>query len=450
MSGRDLVNSGGHLDHDSPAPGDARTARDRIVSLYGERALPQLIEEMDGLAERLMADEAVGLILVDASAMAEIERLHGARSFRQTLGTLAERLHSRLARDDHGDFHMVSGALREEHVLIFFHRPRADCGFYADVLPRLADDLRDYVEMCIRRVVYPYLTDPCEVAVGHGSMLVRPFQRPEVQIRSLIESTLEAARFGLERVEHERAETLRQILHEANLRTVYQPIVQLKDRQVLGYEALTRGPAGSGLETPHNLFKTSQHFNMEYELDSLCRRLALRNAQGIQPGEKLFLNILPTSIHDPDFTNVDFQEVLNGLGLAPHNLVLEISEQQAIVNFPVFREAIDHFLKLGFGIALDDTGAGYANLEAALELNPNFLKIDISLIHGIDESVPRQELLRGLGRLAEKMGARVIAEGIETEAELEMVRELGCAYGQGYAIGREHPICRPPKLEEDF
>ena len=159
-------------------------------------------------------------------------------------------------------------------------------------------------------------------------------------------------------------------------------------------------------------------------------------------GDKLFLNILPTSIHDPEFANEDFQRVLDELGLAPENLVLEVSERQAISNYPIFREAIDHFLRLGFGIALDDTGAGYSSLEAALELNPDFLKVDMSLIRGIDDNPQKQELLSGLQRLASRMNATVIAEGIETEAELETVAALGCTYGQGYAIGRGTPLCR--------
>ena len=99
-------------------------------------------------------------------------------------------------------------------------------------------------------------------------------------------------------------------------------------------------------------------------------------------------------------------------------------------------------MRLGFGIALDDTGAGYSSLEAALELNPDFLKIDMSLIRGIDDNPQKQELLSGLHRLALRMDATVIAEGIETEAELEMVASLGCTYGQGYAIGRGTPLCR--------
>lgn len=418
------------------------SSRDRIVALYGERSVPSLPEELAAIIDHLIEDEALGLILVDATPLSDIELFHGAQSFRRTLETLAGRLRARLAREIGDSFRMTAGALDEEHMLIFIHRARGDREFYGSMLPRLANDLRDYVELCLKRIVYPYLTDLSDIPVAHGSCFHRPFQRPEMQIRWLIDSTLRSAHAIVDRIGRERGERLRRILCDQSLSTVYEPIVLLENRETIGYEALTRGPVGSGLETPQKLFGVANDVNLEYELDNLCRRMALRNARGISAGDKLFLNILPTSIHDPEFANSDFQRVLDELGLAPENLVLEVSEKQAIANYPIFREAIDHFLRLGFGIALDDTGAGYSSLEAALELNPDFLKVDMSLIRGIDDNPQKQELLSGLQRLASRMDATVIAEGIETEAELETVAALGCTYGQGYAIGRATPLCR--------
>jgi EAL domain-containing protein (putative c-di-GMP-specific phosphodiesterase class I) len=422
--------------------GGSQSSRDRLVALYGERSVPALPDELHAIVDHLIEDEALGLILVDATPLSDIELFHGARSFRRTLDTLAGRLRSRLAREAGDTFCMTAGALDEEHILIFLHRKRSETGFYSSMLPRLANDLRDYVELCLKRIVYPYLTELADLPVAHGTCFHRPFQRPEMQIRWLINSTLEAAHATVDRIRRERGERVRRIICDQSLSTVYEPIVRLDGRKTIGYEALTRGPVGSGLESPQSLFRVAHDANLEYELDNLCRRIALRNARGIGAGDKLFLNILPTSIYDPEFANEEFAQVLDQLGLAPENLVLEVSERQAISNYPIFREAIDHFLKLGFGIALDDTGAGYSSLEAALELNPDFLKVDMSLIRGIDDNPQKQELLSGLQRLAERMNATVIAEGIETEAELETVAALGCTYGQGYAIGRGTPMCR--------
>ncbi len=424
-------------------PRTTPTLKDRVVSLYGERAIAPLSEQLQQLSEGLVSDGALALLMVDASPLRPIERQYGARPFRLALEALAQRARARVAKQFGQNFRLTSGVMEEEQLLFFLHRPRTDLAFYQETLPQLADHLREYIGLCLNRIVYPYLMDPDEVAVGSGMALHRPFQRPEMQIRRLIEFTQRSASFELERVSRERVAQLRRIIMDQTLSTVYEPIIELSSHRVLGYEALTRGPVGSGLESPQRLFSVAYQANLEYELDGVCRRIALQNARGIEPGKKLFLNILPTSVHDPDFGEMRVRKVLEDLGLAPQDLVLEISEREAISNFQIFREAIGHFSSLGFQIALDDIGSGYSSLESALELSPDYLKIDMSLVRGVDEHAPKQELLRGLQALAQRLDADVIAEGIETESELGAIRELGIRCGQGYAIGRGAPLRLP-------
>jgi len=420
------------------------TPREMSVSLYGERSVPPVSENMDPIVQQLMTDGALGLILVDATPLCDIERYYGARPFRKALEALSQRISSRLSQKIGQRYCMVSAAMEEEILLFFVYGSRTDAQFFGYDLPLLTRDLREFVSAGLKRIVYPYLIDSVDLPVGRGVVFCRPFQRPETQIRELISRTLEASHFEVERATREKGDTLERILLEEALSNVYEPIIELADHTVIGYEALIRGPHASGLETPAQLFSVAYKCNLEYELDSLCRRLALRNARGIEPRQKLFLNILPTSIHDPDFSGMRIRDELEQIDLAPQNLVLEISEREAISNFKVFREAIGHFSNLGFGIALDDIGSGYSSLETALELAPDYLKIDMSLVRGINDQPPKQELLRGLQGLAEKLQAALIAEGIETEEELDAIRELSIKCGQGYAIGRGAPFCGSP------
>ena len=410
--------------------------RERVSALYGPKPLPALGERLGELSGELMKQSALGLLLIDASPLLEIERLYGARAFRSTLEALAERVRAKVIPEAGEEMILTSGALEEEHLLVFMPRPRGDAEFFLHDLPRLAAELRAWASQGLKRVVYPYMHHSPELAVGTGFALHRPFQRPEAQLRQLIETTMRSARFESERKRRDRAAMLDKILLEETVTTVFEPIVRLATSEVIGYEALSRGPAGTGLETPFALFATAELADREYELDSLCRRRALANARGIASEQLLFLNILPTCIQDPDFQAARVRETLESLGLGPRNLVLEISERQAISNFPIFREAIDHFSGLGFGIALDDTGAGFSSLEAALELAPDFLKIDMSLVRSIEESPEKQEVLRGLQSLSAKMGSRVIAEGIETAQELATILSLGIECGQGFYLGR--------------
>lgn len=405
-----------------------------------ERELTPLGDHLSELADRLDKDGAVGLILIDVNPLLEIERLYGAGPYRSTLEGLASRIRTRLSQEIGDDFLIVSGTLEDEHILIFVPRNRADAGFYSDELPLLAQELRAYVAVCLKGIIYPYLYKAPDLPVGSGIGFNRPFHRIESQIRRLVDTTLRTAHFELERANRERAGTLERILLEERVHSVFEPIVQLDGLKIIGYEALSRGPTGTGLESPMNLFSIAERCGFEFELDNLCRRQALRNAGGIRSNQKLFLNILPSSIHDPDFAGARVREMLGELGLAPRNLVLEISERQAIANYPIFREAIDHFSRLGFEIALDDTGAGFSSLEAALELNPRYLKIDMSLVRGIEGNPQKQEVLRGLRSLSEKMNSTVIAEGIETRSELEAIHDLGIECGQGFIFGRSGQV----------
>lgn len=419
---------------------DASSEGDRGVRIDDERQLRPLGEHLSAIADGLAKNGAVGLILVDVSALLEIERLYGARPYRRTLDGFADRIRSRLIQEIGDDFMIASGSLEDEHILIFIPRNRADTGFYSHELPMLVQELRAYVGICLKGIIYPYLYRAPELPVGYGIGFNRPFHRIESQVRRLVDKTLGAAHFELERSNRERSATLERILLEETVDSVFEPIVRLADMKITGYEALSRGPVGTGLESPLNLFAIAERCGFEFELDNLCRRRALRNARGIRPDQKLFLNILPSSIHDPDFAGARVREMLGELGLAPQNLVLEISERQAIANYPIFREAIDHFSRLGFEIALDDTGAGFSSLEAALELNPRYLKIDMSLVRGIEGNPQKQEALRGLHSLSEKMRSTVIAEGIETRSELETIQDLGIEYGQGFIFGRGGPV----------
>jgi len=223
---------------------------------------------------------------------------------------------------------------------------------------------------------------------------------------------------------------------------LYEPIVNVTTREVVGFEALVRGPWDTDLHSPAALFQLADETDLVFELDCLCRRAALRGAKGLKPGKLLFLNCLPTAIHDPAFRGDVLRSTLEDLRLRPEDVVFEISERESIDNFSIFREARDYYGELGFRIALDDTGVAYGSLEAIMELSPDFIKVDLSLVRGIDTDPPRQELLRALHTVALKLNAQVIAEGIETSEELATIQSLGIPLGQGYLFGRPAPLRR--------
>jgi EAL domain-containing protein (putative c-di-GMP-specific phosphodiesterase class I) len=420
---------------DTPPTSPSLAFRERSQADFGAAfavACPEVVE-------RFESDGAIGLVLVDASALLRIEELAGPPAFRRAFDTLTERVRMAAWRVLGESIEVTGGLGDDAQALVFVHRSRDEGAFYAEILPAGAHEMQRLLEGQLRRVGYPYLTEPLQLGLGHSFALWRPFQRPESQLRRLLNSAFRCALFERERMRRERHRELERILLEKRISCVYEPIVRLEDLTVIGYEGLARGPAGSHLQTPIALFDAAEAAGLDYELDCLCRELALRGARDLPHGVKLFVNCLPASVHDPLFQASRIREALEGLGLGPADLVLEISERQAIASYAVFRDAMATFAELGFGIAVDDMGAGYSSLATALELRPGFLKIDRSLITGIEDDPPRQELVRAMQVLAERTGAIVVAEGIETSGELEVLVGLGVDCGQGFIFGRGSP-----------
>lgn len=226
------------------------------------------------------------------------------------------------------------------------------------------------------------------------------------------------------------------ILKNKTIRTVYQPIVGLDDGHILGYEALSRGPHNSFLESPANLFDIAEKFNRLWEVELLCRTKALENAEELPKGKLLFINVNPEMIKDRKFKKGTTKEYISQFGMNPSNIIFEITEKTAVSDYKSFRKTIDNYVSQGYKIAIDDTGEGYSGLRLLAETNPHYIKIDMALIRDIDKDIIKQELMKTFYSFAKIAGMKLIAEGIETINELNTLIDIGIHYGQGYFLGK--------------
>jgi EAL domain-containing protein (putative c-di-GMP-specific phosphodiesterase class I) len=229
---------------------------------------------------------------------------------------------------------------------------------------------------------------------------------------------------------------LQSILSDHLITTVYQPIRSLADGSLFGYEALSRGPAGTSLAFPDALFDVAERHGRLFELERLCRETALKRAIAFHPDLKLFLNIDPRVVNQPGFHPGVTRQLLESTGRSETSVVLEITERDAITDYAGFRQALQHYARQGFSVAVDDVGSGYSSLVAIVELAPEFLKIDLSLVRGIATNHTKQVLVEAVTTVASRLGLRTVAEGVETLDELRTVTDLGVDYGQGFFLGR--------------
>jgi diguanylate cyclase (GGDEF)-like protein len=225
-------------------------------------------------------------------------------------------------------------------------------------------------------------------------------------------------------------------MERRQLSALFQPIVAMQSGEIIGFEGLIRGPSDSPLHSPLNLFKVATSAGMMTEVEHLCRRVVLeRFAELALPG-KLFLNVSPECLLNPGTVHGETLGFIQQIGINPERVIIELTESQPTYDYELLLEAVTHYREMGFSIAIDDLGEGFSSLRLWSELRPEYVKIDMHFIQGINQDPVKLQFVRSIQEIAKKSGTTVIAEGIETKSELLMIRDLGVALGQGYHLGR--------------
>ncbi len=236
-------------------------------------------------------------------------------------------------------------------------------------------------------------------------------------------------------------EELQWIIEQRQLHAVFQPIFDIINHSVTGYEALIRGPAHSQLARPDQLFAAAGEYGMLAKLEYACREEACTAFMRQRLPGKLFLNMTPLSFTDSQYRDGVTMAILRRVQLDPERVVFELTEKQPLDDHELLAGACQHFRQQGFAVAIDDLGAGYAGLRIWSELNPDYVKIDRHFISGIDASAVKREFVRFMLEIAQRIGNKVIAEGIETQGEFKTLVALGVEYMQGFYLAR--PAANP-------
>jgi EAL domain-containing protein (putative c-di-GMP-specific phosphodiesterase class I) len=237
---------------------------------------------------------------------------------------------------------------------------------------------------------------------------------------------------------------LRELLRGQSVKTLFQPIVDLRTQAPLGFEALGRGAHDQLSPNPVFLLSIATQCGLATELSRLFRRAAVTEAARLPAGTDLFLNLHPAEMRDGSLL-----KTLEGVpqALGGRRVVLEFHEE-AVADAATMGQLRDQLHALGIGLAYDDFGAGQARLTELAEVPPDYIKLDKALIRDLHTAPARQELIRALVRVSTDLGIRLIAEGIEAAEEMEVCIDLGCHFGQGFFFGRPQSIRMTPGRED--
>lgn len=231
-----------------------------------------------------------------------------------------------------------------------------------------------------------------------------------------------------------------QILENCRLVTLLQPILDLVEGQVMGYEALSRGPSDSPLHAPQVMFRVAEANGLLTTLDWACMRMALKTFARLNLSGRLFVNLSPHSLLHASFAPAAIQAELDATGIASNRLIIEITENASALDYGEMRQAVSLLRAAGIDVALDDLGEGFSSLRLWSELKPAFVKIDKHFIADIHQDPHKLQFVRSIKLLAEGANSCVISEGVENLSELAVLKDLGIRFAQGYLIGRPSPV----------
>ncbi|SDH69443.1 EAL domain, c-di-GMP-specific phosphodiesterase class I (or its enzymatically inactive variant) [Pseudomonas flavescens] len=212
----------------------------------------------------------------------------------------------------------------------------------------------------------------------------------------------------------------------------FQPIVDIRSRQVFAHEALVRGPAGEGAPSVLGCVNDDNR----YRFDQRCRTQAIAEAMQLGMHTHLSINFLPTAVYRPELCIRSTLEAARQHNFPLDRLIFETLESDPMADSKHLTHILRQYQEFGFKTAIDDFGAGHSGLTLLADFQPDLIKLDMALIRAVDQDKARQAIVRGIVAICRDLDVQVIAEGIETPGERDFLADSGIDLMQGYLFAR--------------
>ena len=405
----------------------------------GFPTLPVMIDRGREMLER---NGRLTILYIEFVRYSKLEEIYGWQKLDEVLQTTANavRVFYDMQRQKEESLAMVSYTGDDD--FIFFTDLQSSPDQAEQRINEIGEELETHIRGQLEGSHGEDIAGLFSIYVGSSTIFRNPKIRTERLIYRGLREAAQAARSVEHRERSRKVADLKELLREGAVEIEYHPIVVTDTQEVYGYEALSRG-GRKGLRSPEVMFGVAAEANLIWELSRLCRRRAIEGIPThLAPHQLLFLNIDPHDFRDPTFRYMDMGDI--GID-HPERIVLEITERTAITDYPVFQEYLRRFREQGFRFAVDDAGSGYAGLGSIANLSPDFIKLDISLISGIETNFMKQNLVETMVSFANDQGIKVIAEGVEREEEYETVKGIGVHFTQGFLFHQPQFMARPPQ-----
>jgi EAL domain-containing protein (putative c-di-GMP-specific phosphodiesterase class I)/CheY-like chemotaxis protein len=417
-----------------PAPAVTIKAPETAPANDPITGLPTVSQSVDRLKEMLIEQGELGIVFVDIEQFEAIEAEYGWAFFDEFVRRAGEvvtqeakqRFRSALVTCNHG-----GGS-----SFYVFYETRGQELSQENAFEASSNDMRARLIGSLRERFPSMQAEQIGFFVGTTRIDYRPQIRLERQIYHGMQISADAVRDAEQQRKKQLTREMRDIIRRKRVTTLFQPIIRAKDSTIFGYEILTRGPANSSFRNSDMLFSFAREAKLAWALEAIALEGALRRLREVDLLDRKFLlNLEAEMFGESEFR---IHEMVSFFAEHRGNFVFELTERAAIEDYAVFRSLLDEFRAKGIEVAIDDAGSGYASLEAIAALSPDYLKITKGLVSTLAGEPIKQDLVRMLVDLASRIGAKTIAEGIETVEEYDTCRHLGIDLMQGYYIAHPH------------
>ncbi|MBP7653576.1 EAL domain-containing protein [Candidatus Dependentiae bacterium] len=393
--------------------------------------LPLLNSILDETKTLFKNSPNFGLVYINVAKFNEIEINYGEKVFDNLLLKTSELLKNMKGTIIRNNDIISITRMWDDDFIIFLSPPRYQEKIRISDVNEIKNRIEKYLKSNKNKIISRGLEYQFDFYLGYSIIDLNREIKFERTVYTNLKNAMMMAYDKESQVSLSLQSEFKEIIAAENINVIFQPIVDLEKHKIIGYEALARGPQNSMLNKPVILFNMAYQTNKIWELERIVRKkaLALFFSDKNHGMKFLSLNVEPKTFSDPEFRkyaemnpdNIDFSKI-----------ILEITERTNITDLQKFKEQLQLFKNCKFTVAIDDAGSGYASLFYIAELKPDIIKLDISLVKNINENNPRSDIVKALVKFASQHNIKVLAEGIETPAELNEIKKIGILLGQGF------------------
>ncbi len=384
--------------------------------------LPTFLSALNEIKERLENEKKLSIFSVKILEGEKIESEYGFEMYDEWILKISEILKNIV----------IKKFTPFENPLLLINAPRGDHFLIVFSSLKEGKKLEEEVEEILLKGV------PVSCKLKYIELLYDPVTRAEREIIRIFEK-LEIERIREEgKIEIRLRAIFKGALKRGEIKTVFQPIYDIENNEIFGYEALSRGPKGTEIEEPLMLFSMADALDELLKLESICHWKALLSYKKLnKKGRYLFLNTSSKILQEKaDEFIQEFIKIIDEMNYERNKIVIEITERYAITDFKTLVKNINYLKEEGFLISIDDVGVGYSSLHTLAELKPDFLKYDMILVRDMHKDLIKQRLLEMVLNFGKSVNTPVIAEGVEKKEEYETLLSLGVKYAQGFYLSK--------------